>query len=159
MDYYQYIPLLIHSNTDVPRIRTQNYAMVVEIWAKLLIDQANHCIAMFAIVSWDSIVHSIFFSGLELLESFCNRVLMISANRNTKPNDCGANEYASLKYFVKDHAECQDMMWQPFKHPTHYLLRLLYHYDLRFSHASRLTLNWTSEAFRNVSPPAVNTTI
>ena len=33
------------------------------------------------------------------------------------------------------------------------------HYSLRFSHASQLTLNWTSEAFHNVSQLAVNTTV
>ena len=33
---------------------------------------------------------------------------------------------------------------------------ILYHYDLKFSHPSRLTLNWTSEAFHNVSRLAVN---
>ena len=37
-------------------------------------------------------------------------------------------------------------------------IHLLYHYDLRISHASWLTLNWTSKAFRNVSQPAMNTT-
>ena len=83
-----------------------------------------------------------FFSGLSLLESFCKRVLTISANRNTKPNDCGANEYASVKYFVKDHAEHQDMMWQPFKHPTHYLLRLLYNMNLLLLNAILIVINY-----------------
>jgi hypothetical protein len=42
--------------------------------------------------------------------------------------------------------------------PQHFS-EILYHYDLRFSHASWLILNWTSEAFCNVSWPAVNTTV
>jgi hypothetical protein len=60
-----------------------------------------------------------------------------------------------------------EITWLAFTHlPSKLLMTasiskstVLYHYDLRFSHASWLTLNWTSKAFCNVSRPAVNTTI